>query len=95
MPYITKEKRERFRIHLKGLKKLIKTQISVGELNYLLTSLCNFYLESKKECYQTYNDILGSLECSKQEYYRKNISKYEDIKEIENGPLELFKGGRI
>jgi len=37
--------------------------------------------------YADYNEVIGVLECVKQELYRKVISKYEDKKEKENGTV--------
>jgi len=58
-----------------------------GELNYSLTRLCLIYLKDRTECYQTYNDIIGALECCKQEIYRRKISDYENKKCQENGDV--------
>lgn len=58
-----------------------------GELNYWITKLVVYYLEQKGECYQTYNDIIGALECAKQELYRRKIIPYENEKIEENGDV--------
>ena len=81
MPYLTKEK-----------KMLVdwsdqRTATNPGVLNYCLSMMCYRYLVSKKESYQTYNDIVGALECCKQELYRRLIANYEDIKIKENGDV--------
>ena len=85
MPYIRKEERKPFNNALKEIEH--ETILSSGSLNYLITKLCNIYLKEAVECYKTYNEIIGVLECAKQEYYRKIIAPYEDIKEKENGDL--------
>jgi len=37
--------------------------------------------------YKRYNKAMGVLECIKQEFYRRVISKYEDQKIEENGDV--------
>ena len=61
---------------------------TVGELNYVLTKICIEYLSSKKEVhYADLNDIIGVLECCKQEFYRRVVVPYEDAKISENGDV--------
>ena len=75
MPYIKKEDRVWFPsvvLH------------NTGELNYAFTQLILNYLDYKGERYQTYNDIIGALECCKQEVYRRKVSLYEETKIKEN-----------
>lgn len=57
-----------------------------GELNWLITKICHGYL-SKKECYQSYNDIIGALEGAKLELYRRKCAVYENEKIIQNGDV--------
>ena len=80
MPYINKKDRH-FKIQIKDTIK------SAGQLNYLLTVICNGYLTIKGESYQTYNDIIGVLECMKQEWYRRKVAPYEEKKMEENGDV--------
>jgi hypothetical protein len=79
MPYIKQNEREEL--------GAFGNPETPGQLNFLLTAACIIYLNGKKECYQTYNDIIGALECCKQEMYRRKISKYEDKKIKENGDV--------
>ena len=44
-------------------------------------------MEEKGEKYQIYNDIIGALECCKQEFYRRKIEEYENLKVKENGDV--------
>ena len=85
MPYIDKEDRAYYKDALKAIEK--ESIDKIGNLNYLVTVLCNIYLNESGECYRTYNEIIGVLECAKQEYYRKYVAPYEDIKEKENGKI--------
>lgn len=58
-----------------------------GTLNYQISSLCADYIKDTGESYQHYNDIIGVLECAKQEIYRRLITPYEDKKIEENGDV--------
>ena len=58
-----------------------------GQLNFSISKLACYYISDLGESYKTYNDIIGALECAKQELYRKIVSKYEDKKEKESGTI--------
>lgn len=85
MPYIKQE--DRHRLIAEKLAGGLLNPKTPGELNFILTSLCIVYLETHTQCYQTYNDIIGALECCKLELYRRKISSYEDKKIEENGDV--------
>ena len=59
----------------------------VGELNFAITKLCVEYMMRKGKKYATINDIVGVLECAKQEFYRRVAAPYEDLKCEENGDV--------
>jgi len=56
-----------------------------GTLNYIITRLCDFWLGDAN--YEKYNQVIGVLECVKQELYRRQIAPYEDKKCEENGDV--------
>jgi hypothetical protein len=56
-----------------------------GYLNYLFCQLALQYLKCQGESYETYNSIIGALECAKLELYRRKCADYEDKKIKENG----------
>ncbi len=62
-----------------------------GELNYVFTSIILDYFQrfSKvvKPNYTVYNEVIGVLECVKQELYRRMVAPYEDQKCRENGDV--------
>lgn len=60
-----------------------------GELTYLITELVNQALKDKVVNYTLLNAVIGSIECSKLEFYRRIVSKYEDKKQESNG--EVYK----
>ncbi len=85
MPYIENKDKAKFYMVLDELRSANLN--TVGELNYLITSMCLEYLEKKGEKYQHYNDVIGALECAKLEMYRRKVSNYEDGKIQSNGDV--------
>jgi len=81
MPYIKREARAEI---IKNKTAAIQTP---GHLNYFITTTCKIYLKDRGESYQTYNDIVGVLECVKQEYYRRRIAPYENVQLKRNGDV--------
>jgi hypothetical protein len=85
MPYIKKEDRKKFEtalFYFNGIKIN-----GPGDLNYIITSLCQKYLNSTEKKYTDYNAVIGALECAKIELYRRQIVAYEDQKIQENGDV--------
>ena len=80
MPYI--ESCDRLDLTLSGA-----APETPGELNYLLTLMCQDYLRENELRYQTLNDIIGALESCKLEFYRRVVTPYEDTKIKENGDV--------
>jgi hypothetical protein len=80
MPYIKQEDRTR----LENSDQFPKT---AGELNYIVTKLCLYYLNDNGTSYQKINDVIGALEGAKLEFYRRKVAPYEDIKITENGDV--------
>lgn len=80
MPYITRDARE-------ALTRRVAE--NPGELNYEITTLLRSYQFKKGLNYQTINDILGALEASKTEFYRRVVIPYETSKIAENGDVYL------
>jgi len=77
MPYIQE-------YHKKRLADNIPPR-NPGELNYLITKLLLKYWKNSLANYQSINDIIGALECAKQEFYRRIVISYEEKKIKENG----------
>lgn len=80
MPYIKEEIRE----HLAHKPFTSQTP---GELNYVIHKLLQAYITNKGTSYHTYNDIIGVLECVKQEVYRRVVVPYEEFMLQENGDV--------
>ena len=63
-----------------------KTWQNPGVLNYIITRLCHWWLGDSPN-YEKFNEVIGVLECAKQELYRRKVSPYEDEKINENGDV--------
>lgn len=59
-----------------------------GQLNYRISKLIDRYFGGRLN-YIYINDVIGVLECCKQEVYRRIASKYEDEKIKSNGDVFL------
>jgi hypothetical protein len=79
MPYIEKSRRE----------AVVKEgALTAGELNYAITKLCNDYIRAQTGVGYTHvNEVIGVLECAKQEFYRRVVAPYEDSKIMQNGDV--------
>ena len=72
MPYISQEARER--LHQTGDVN------TPGELNFAITEVVCGYLAAKGNLsYTNLNEVIGVLECVKQELYRRQAAPYEDL----------------
>ena len=84
MPYIEKDRRDEIREA--AIEDLSLS--TPGELNYAITDLCDDYLLEKGQLsYSAINEVIGVLECAKQELYRRVAAPYEDGKRIDNGDV--------
>lgn len=86
MPYIPQEARGAI---TKALQPLIDYfhsayHISLGELNFAITRLL---LAQEPQNYKDYNELIGLLECVKQEFYRRAIIPYEEAKKEREGDV--------
>lgn len=82
MPYI-KDYRD-------DLIDLFKKPSDAGELNFVLTSICDRYLKDEGKNYGHINEVIGVLECAKLEFYRRIAAPYEDVKIKENGDVYTY-----
>lgn len=80
MPYIKPEDRKKFNLDSLNPE-------SAGELNYIISELCGRYVHAKGLSYSVGNEVVGALECAKQEFYRRVLVPYEEIKMAENGDV--------
>ena len=84
MPYIPTEDRPAIDEHISAIEYL-----SIGELNYAITSLIQDYLREVDNhmAYSDINEVIGVLECAKMELYRRIAVPYEERKIKENGDV--------
>lgn len=88
MPYITKSKREYLQnmgADPEQLANLFSYE-EIGDLNFFISKLIKV-LFNRKPSYKAANNIIGVLECIKQEFYRTSVAPYEELKIIENGNI--------
>lgn len=89
MPYIKQGERERFDELIENLViELIKEQTNIhGNMNYCIFKLVKYVLGNNYH-YKDLQDMIGMLECCKQEVIRRLINPYEDKKIEENGDVK-------
>ena len=54
--------------------------INPGQLNFQIAEMCNAYIDREGRSYETFNAVIGVLECQKLELYRRLVAPYEDKK---------------
>lgn len=69
----------------------IPTELTAGELNYIITRLAHRHIDQWGKTYATLNETMGVLDCVAREFYRKVAAPYEDLKCAENGDIERTK----
>lgn len=87
MPYISRDKRAKYEKVLEeliGILKSLPIEEVDGELNYVVTKILKEVYPLR---YFHLNRAMGVLECIKQEFYRRVIAPYEDVKMRENGDV--------
>lgn len=92
MPYIKKDEREVYDPQIDALIEQLthfgeNRAPVVGHVNYVISKLIWGIFEKNGPSYTLGNNLMGVLECVKQEYYRRQLAPYEDEKSVENGDL--------
>ncbi len=87
MPYIKQDNRHTFESHIQNLAADAE---NAGDLNYIVTKMIHLYIKKKGLNYANCNEVIGMLECSKQELYRVLVGRYEDEKIVQNGGVGVF-----
>ena len=73
-----------------GMKALAQQfgPLDAGDLNYRITDLICKYLVNKPQAnYCALNEVIGVLECVKQELYCRIVTPYEYMKMLKNGDV--------
>lgn len=84
MPYIKREARP----YIDEWVKSMPPMVSTGHMNYTITRILMSFIGGTHS-YSQFNDVIGLLECIKQEFYRRMVATYEEDKIIENGDVFL------
>ena len=82
MPYIKQERRKEIDPTILNFSPK-----DAGDLNYVVTVMIDNFINWRGKNYKNFNEMIGALECCKQEYYRRIIAPYEDEKIKENGDV--------
>lgn len=93
MPYIKKDNRGSYDILIKALADSVQRNDEdnhsyVGDLNYIISCLITKSMPGLR--YKHINDIIGVLECVKQELYRRLAAPYEDKAIEKNGDIDVY-----
>ena len=90
MPYISQTRRVEIDNQMTQLLNDIG-KFTVGELNYTISRILqahvNVHVVSKTFTYHICNNLMGLLECAKNEFYYRVVLPYENTKMEENGTL--------
>jgi hypothetical protein len=90
MPYIIQSDRKQYNSAIKNLLDAISnygfSTVKPGDLNYIISKMV-WEIFDKSPSYTKGNELVGVLECVKQEFYRRKLAILEDIKIKENGDI--------
>ena len=92
MPYIYQEYRERLNPAIQELSSKLQElgqDSRAGNLNYTFSCLINSLYP--KLSYSNINEIIGVLECCKQEFYFRVSVPYESKKKLANGDVYTYE----
>lgn len=88
IPYIKLERRKRLELNIRLIIDFLREvpeEERDGEINYIVTVILKRMYSPK---YFNYNRAIGVLECVKQEFYRRVVSEYENLKILENSDVD-------
>ena len=81
MPYLHENNRRDL------LENLDAWPLDAADLNFLICRLADRMLARHGVTYARLNEVIGAIECAKQEIYRRIAAPYEDTKIKENGDV--------
>jgi hypothetical protein len=84
MPYIPQDRRAEILDEMRN-DGTHWSQENAGDLNYVITTFIDNFIFEKGCRYAHLNEMMGALECCKQELYRRLVAPYEDEVIEENG----------
>ena len=77
MPYIEKERAEKVDAAYAAYGNI---GAEAGDLTWLLSAAVRWYMDEYEISFDVISDILGALESTKQEFYRRVVVPYEAVK---------------
>ena len=86
MPYIEPSQRMPLDPLIEKLANALPETEFAGQLNYIISKIAAHLLHEKLS-YARVNEIIGAVECAKQELYRRVAGPYEDTKIDQNGDV--------
>jgi hypothetical protein len=90
MPYIKQEDRRKFDSLIEDMVDALSdhgfANPTPGHVNYVISKIIWKIFDINRS-YTSGNNLVGTLECVKQEFYRRQLSPYEDLKISENGDI--------
>jgi len=87
MPYIAKQIRPSYDpLILELLEELEHREFRSGDLNYVISRIVWRVFDLNPR-YATGNNLMGILDCVKQEFYRRKLAPYEDSAIQKNGDI--------
>jgi hypothetical protein len=91
VPYIVKADRKEFDPEIEKLLSRLTNKgfakAKAGDLNYTFSKIV-WSVFDRNPSYATGNELMGMLECVKQEFYRRKLAPYEEKKIEENGDIQ-------
>jgi hypothetical protein len=89
MPYIEQKDRAPLNEAISRVLDFIQlNDLRPGDLNYILSTIIWHHF-MRWPSYTQANELIGVLECVKQEFYRRKVAPLEDAKIAENGDLDI------
>ena len=92
MPYIKQEDRTKFDEGIADILGALQAEdnVKMGDINYVFSAII-WSLFKDNESYTLGNNLVGVLECVKQEFYRRLAAPYENNKVCEHGDVPEFQ----
>ena len=100
MPYIARDRRKRL---IKGVDEIADAIMALaledadeveacakpnpGDVNFVISKLLHYLYTFEGKSYSNINEVIGILECAKQEFYRRQAAPYEDKKKDISGDV--------
>lgn len=88
MPYITKDRREKFNGDIENIvNKIQENGNAVGDINYIISKIIWKLFDNNRR-YSNANELMGVLQGVQQEFYRRKVAVYEDEAIQKNGDIK-------